>query len=182
MEEHSIEDWFHMYEKDITNFLVYYTGSADVEDLVQDTFLQALKKMQGFKGGSHPKTWLISIARNMVIDRHRRSMVWRKIRHIFSSDQQPHENGSEHLALKNEEHRQLYGAISQLSPPYRETVILRGILELSAKEAGEVLKCTPNKVHVTYHRSLKRLREILEKEGFRLEGYGAYSGKSKESS
>ncbi|WP_254660760.1 sigma factor [Bacillus sp. FJAT-27225] len=36
-----IEQWFYQYEKDIFNYLVYYTGTRDVEDLVQDTFLRA---------------------------------------------------------------------------------------------------------------------------------------------
>ena len=36
---------FKLYERDITSFLIYYTGSMDVEDLVQETFMIAMKKM-----------------------------------------------------------------------------------------------------------------------------------------
>lgn len=61
MANDTIEDWFHLYERDITSFLVYYTGSMDVEDLVQETFLIAIRKMSMFKGQSHPKTRHISI-------------------------------------------------------------------------------------------------------------------------
>lgn len=50
MKEYSIEDWFEKYERDITSFLIYYTGFTDVEDLVQDTFLIAINKISKFKG------------------------------------------------------------------------------------------------------------------------------------
>ena len=85
MANHSIENWFKLYERDITSFLIYYTGSMDVEDLVQDTFMIAMKKMSGFKEQSHPKTWLISIARNRVIDNYRRRKVWEGIKHLVSA-------------------------------------------------------------------------------------------------
>ncbi|MEK5523117.1 RNA polymerase sigma factor [Heyndrickxia sp. FSL W8-0423] len=72
---YSIEELFQKYEQDITSYLIYYTGSADVEDLVQDTFLLAMKNLSNFKENSHPKTWLISIARNIVIDKFRRRLL-----------------------------------------------------------------------------------------------------------
>jgi RNA polymerase sigma-70 factor (ECF subfamily) len=169
VKENCIEQWFELYERDITSFLVYLTGTPDVEDYVQETFLIAMKKMPGFKGESHPKTWLISIARNMVIDQYRRNQVWNKIKRYLSEDRHAL-SGSEELVIKNQEQEQLYGAIRRLSPFYKEVVILRGILELSSKETGDVLKCSGNKVNVTYHRALKKLRDILEKEGFCFEG------------
>ena len=42
------------------------------EDLVQDTFLAALQSMDKFKGDSKPKTWLLSILNNKIIDHYRR--------------------------------------------------------------------------------------------------------------
>lgn len=169
MKEDCIEQWFELYERDITSFLIYLTGTRDVEDYVQETFLVAMKKMPGFKGESHPKTWLISIARNMVIDKYRRNQVWNKIKRYLTDEQQAPAD-SEKLVMKNQEHEQLYRAIRQLSPLYKEVVILRGILELSSKETSDILKCSGNKVNVTYHRALKKLKEILEKEGFYFEG------------
>ncbi len=169
MEEHSIEDWFHNYEQDVTSFLVYYTGSVEVEDLVQDTFLIAMNKLTSFKGDSHPKTWLISIARNIVIDRYRKNKVWERIKHILSAEQ-PIATTIENSIMKNSEQTQLVNAIHQLPSPYKEVVILRGIMELSSKEASVILKCSTNKVNVMYHRALKKIKEILEEEGFCYEG------------
>lgn len=177
MMDDSIEEWFVLYERDITSFLVYYTGSKDVEDLVQDTFLIAMKKMKAFKGHSHPKTWLITIARNLVIDRYRRGKVWDRIRqYIVQEQKEINEVEDEIIGLEN--NMQLRKAIEQLSPAYREVVILRGILEYSPKEISEVLGCTVNHVNVTYHRSLKRLRELLDEEVESIEKIGSLTRRS----
>ncbi|MGD6774653.1 RNA polymerase sigma factor [Sutcliffiella horikoshii] len=70
--EIEITDWFQEYHNDIYNFLIYYTGSMDVEDFVQETFLKAVRNIHKFKGESNPRTWLISIARNVAIDESRK--------------------------------------------------------------------------------------------------------------
>ena len=50
MKNHTIEEWFQLYERDITSYLTYNTGSTDVEDLVQETFMIAMKKWMGSRG------------------------------------------------------------------------------------------------------------------------------------
>lgn len=75
-------------------------------------------------------------------------------------------NESEKQIMLKQENAQLYKAIHQLSPRYKEVVILRGILELASKEVSEILKTNVNHTNVMYHRSLKKLKEILVKEGF----------------
>ena len=181
MTNHTIEKWFKLYERDITSFLIYYTGSMDVEDLVQETFMIAMKKMSGFKEQSHPKTWLISIARNKVIDDYRRRKVWEKIKHLVFREQN-FSNELEEQTILNQENIQLYKAIHQLSPRNKEVVILRGILELTPKEVSEVLKSNVNHVNVLFHRSLKRLREIFVEEGFTYEGNGELTRKAEKPS
>ncbi|TCT15979.1 RNA polymerase sigma-70 factor (ECF subfamily) [Melghiribacillus thermohalophilus] len=163
MEENPIEEWFHNYERDVTSFLMYYSESIEVEDLVQDTFLTALKKWKTFKGESPPKTWLISIARNIANDRYRRQKIWKNILHYLSNEQQIVPD-VENSIVKDFEKRQLYQAIQQLPSKYKEVIILRGILELSPEETAKVLQVKQNHVYVLYHRSLKKLKDILEKE------------------
>lgn len=177
MTNRRIEDWFQLYEGDITSFLIYYTGSMDVEDLVQETFIIAMKKMPSFKDQSHPKTWLISIARNKVIDDYRRRKVWEKIKYSIFREQKL-SNELEERTIINQEIGRLYKAIHQLTPHYKEVVILRGILELAPKEVSEVLKSNVNHVNVTFHRALKRLKEILVEEGMNYEDFTRKSEKS----
>ncbi len=181
MKNDTIEDWFQLYERDITSFLIYYTGSMDVEDLVQETFLIAMRKMALFKGQSHPKTWLISIARNRVIDKYRRRKLWESIKHLVTREPKLL-NELEEQTINKQEVVQLYKAIHQLPPTSKEVVILRGILELPSKEVSEILNTNVNHVNVLFHRSLKRLREILVEEGFTNEGNGKIARKSEKTS
>jgi len=160
-----IENWFIQYEKDVTHFLVYYTGSTDVEDLVQETFLRAFRGFNQYKKEAAPKTWLISIARNTAIDFYRKKSIWQKLKERL--DQEPSSPSgfqTEELLLKKAEYAKLYDAIHELRPNYRDVVLLRGIAELSPYETAQVLGWTENKVNVTFFRAVKKLNERL-KEG-----------------
>lgn len=165
LERNLIEEWFELYERDITSFLIYYTGSMDVEDLVQETFLRAMRKISIYKENAHPKTWLISIARNLVIDHHRRSRVWSRIRHMFLQEQFFSIDMEQHIML-NQANSHLYDAISKLPSTYKDVIILKGILEMSSKEVSRVMKSNENNINVMYHRSLKKLKTVMEKEGY----------------
>ncbi|MFJ8066793.1 RNA polymerase sigma factor [Psychrobacillus sp. NPDC096426] len=169
MEKKMIEEWFELYERDITSFLIYYTGSMDVEDLVQETFLRAIGKIKKFNKSAQPKTWLISIARNMVIDHYRRNRVWSKIKHMFSQEQNFLIDMEQHIIL-HQEKSDLYNAINKLPANYKEVIILKGILDLSSKEVSSVMKSSENNVNVMYHRSLKKLRTLMKKEGYEYGG------------
>ncbi|MFK4997622.1 RNA polymerase sigma factor [Bacillus sp. N9] len=120
MKENVIEEWFHQYERDVTSFLVYYTGMIDVEDIVQETFLLALKNLPRFRAESHPKTWLISIARNLVNDDFRRRKVWQRIWHLLAPKQQL-SNELEARMVRHSEKLELHQAIHRLTPPYRKS-------------------------------------------------------------
>ncbi|MEW9051954.1 MAG: RNA polymerase sigma factor [Neobacillus sp.] len=168
---HQIEEWFIQYERDVTNYLVYYTGMADVEDLVQDTFLRAFQAFERYRNEASPKTWLISIARNTAIDSFRKKSVWQKVKKLLdkeaSIDTAVH---AEEILLKKQDFAILYEAISRLKPNYRDVVILKGISELSSRETGQVLGWNENKVNVTFYRAVKKLNEQL-REGETFEQY-----------
>ncbi|WHY66059.1 RNA polymerase sigma factor [Neobacillus sp. SuZ13] len=162
---HQIEKWFIQYEQDVTNYLVYYTGSVDVEDLVQETFLRAFRALSQFKNDSSPKTWLISIARNTAIDFYRKKSVWNRLKQILDYESPKlHEQDTGEKIVRKMEYAYLYEAINELKPTYRDVILLRGIAELSSQEAGQVLGWTENKVNVTFFRAVRKLNERL-KEG-----------------
>ena len=167
MERDLMEEWFELYERDVTSFLIYYTGSMDVQDLVQETFLRGLKKISYFKEGAHPKTWLITIAKNIVVDRARKNNIWNRIKYVLRDEKQI--EGLDHTVLLGEMNQELYLAINKLPAKNKEVIILKSILELTSKQVAEILESNENHVNVLYHRSLKKLKSILEKEGFEYE-------------
>ncbi|WP_138419929.1 RNA polymerase sigma factor [Aquibacillus sediminis] len=164
-----ISEWFHQYSNDIYNFLVYYTGTTDVEDLVQETFIKASKGLASYKNKSSPKTWLISIARNVAIDeaRKKKNKIWKQTTAFDEQNGSFQSQGTtpEHTVLMNEDKQQLYNAIMQLKKNYRDVVILRGVKQFSIEETADILNWKQAKVRTTYHRALKSLRQQSGLEG-----------------
>ncbi|MED4163148.1 RNA polymerase sigma factor [Halalkalibacterium halodurans] len=155
-EKEIITEWFNDYSDDVFNFLIYFTGSVDVEDLVQEVFVKALRNLDSFQGESEPKTWLFSIARNAAIDQMRK---WKKEKikreKVLRQPKQEAPNTPETLYQLNESKKELYVAIQSLKQNYREVLILRGIKEFSVQETAVILNWSENKVKVTFHRALK---------------------------
>ncbi|MDZ5471382.1 RNA polymerase sigma factor [Bacillus sp. 31A1R] len=161
-----IEQWFYEYEIDILNYLIYYTGMRDVEDLVQDTFLRAFNAFHSYRSDANPRTWLISIARNTAIDHFRKKSLWEKVKRTLIADQNENESTlTDQLLLMEEEYAYLYQSISSLKQSYKEVVLLKGIAELSSEETANVLGWSVNKVNVTFHRAVKKLNLIMKEEG-----------------
>lgn len=156
--QESIKRLFELYCDDVFRYLVYYTGSRDVEDLVQEVFIKALKAYDTFAGRSHPKTWLLTIARNTAIDHARKNRRWSWLPESWLANVQTNEQTPEEILAQNEEKQLLYAALARLKPSYREVLILRGIKELSAAQTAEILDWSENKVNVTLHRAMKALK------------------------
>lgn len=158
-----ITAWFDEYGDDIYHFFIYRIGRMDVEDLVQEVFIKAIKGFQHYCEKSSPKTWLFSIARNTAIDEIRKRQRSRRISMIPYEDHhdQKEQETPEDILQFNEETRSLYMAIQSLKSNYRDVVILRGIKELSVSETAEVLKWSESKVKSTYFRARLALQERL---------------------
>jgi RNA polymerase sigma-70 factor (TIGR02943 family) len=69
-----LEKWVKQFSDELFSWALYKTSSKETaEDLVQETFLAAFRKLDTFQGKSQPKTWLFSILNNKVIDYYRSS-------------------------------------------------------------------------------------------------------------
>jgi RNA polymerase sigma-70 factor (ECF subfamily) len=163
-----ISEWFYQYSNDIYQYFLYRLSSThhDVEDLVQEVFIRALKGLHHFKGEAAPKTWLYSIARNVAIDalRKKKRDKWKW---FLSFDNNPvREEGTdvtpEVLYFITEEQKDLITAIRSLKESYQEVLIMRGIKEMSVQETAAVLGWTENKVRSTLHRAKSALQAQLE--------------------
>src|SRR6201997_4508197 len=144
-------------------------NEADAEDVAQEAFLKAFRKLASFRGESKFSTWLISITLNEARRRLRRQNTVR----MESLDEPPEEGGKVSPALLRDwreipsealERREmrvlLQEAIGQLSPIYREVLVLRDIEELSVEETASALAISISSVKVRLHRA----RIMLQKE------------------
>ncbi len=157
-------DFTHVFDEhvsDVYGFLARRVEPrSDAEDLTQLTFERALRAWPSYDPArAAPKTWLLSIARNLAIDHHRRGATARTV---------PVEPASGQLAAgaANDRHvtdgdPELLAALSQLGEREREVIALRYGGDLSGSEIAQLLDLTVANVHQIQSRALRRLHDTL---------------------
>lgn len=166
-EQQIISKWFQKYSNDVYNFLVYYQGTEDVYDLVQETFIKAAEGLHSFRNDAEPKIWLFSIARNVAIDHAR--MKKRQINTSTVAFEETfmgkNSHNPEKILLENESIQEIYETIMSLRKNYRDVLILRGIEGMSNKETAEILGWKKSKAKQTYYRAKKSFLKQFKRKG-----------------
>ena len=141
-------------------FLVYRTGDrALAEDLVSDTFERILRTRFRFDPRrSSEKTWVYTIAVNLLRDQVRRSGTEAR---ALERSVEPVGGGRSTLDLI-EDRDELRRALGRLSEEEREAVALRYAADLSVAEIGKVVGESHSTVHGRVYRALRKLRDELE--------------------
>lgn len=157
-------DFARVYEEHVWRvyaFLAYRLRDRHAaEDLTQATFERALRAWSRFDPTrASESTWLLAIARNLLIDHHRRDRSSR----LEPIDEQraPMVPGPDERFAASPE---LVGALAQLSDRDREVIALRFGGDLTGPEIAELLELTLANVQQILSRSLRKLRGLLEGE------------------
>jgi RNA polymerase sigma factor (sigma-70 family) len=147
----------------VYGFLAYRLGDRSAaEDLTQATFERALRAWSRFDPRRASEiTWLLAIARNLLIDHHRRDRS-----HVT----EPIEERLAPLVPGPEEQLsscpELILALARLSERDREVVALRFGGDMSGPDIAQVLGLTLANVQQILSRSLRKLRGLLEEAGY----------------
>jgi RNA polymerase sigma-70 factor (ECF subfamily) len=142
-------------------------------DLVQDTFLSALKAREGFRGGSTVRTWLIGILKHKVIDHYRRQKIEVPAADLQAeADEQDLDHADRVAAKWTEapsrlvENREFWAVLTRclagLPEAHRRAFSLREFDGLPGEEICKLLGVTPTNLWVMLHRARARLRRCLE--------------------
>jgi RNA polymerase sigma-70 factor (TIGR02943 family) len=149
------------------------------EDLVQDTFLAALQSMDKFKGDSKPKTWLLSILNNKIIDHYRRQA--RSPLRLLTSDRDdffdehgewrpefaPRSWEMPNELLDDLEFRELLReCMRKLPPVWLATMQLKYLRQKEGKEICQDLGISSSNFWQILSRSKLNLRACIEKKWF----------------
>ena len=140
---------------------------ADLEDLVHDVFVIALRRRFSYRGDASVKTWLFRITHHVVRSRMRRGFIRRL---LFSRHQDalvslaPTPSTPQEEIERRERHVRLYHALDQLSDSYRTPLILYEIEGLSGEEVAELSGISLATVWVRLHRGRAKLLDLLSKE------------------
>lgn len=148
----------------------------DARDLVQETFLNAYRRFNQFRGDAQVSTWLYTIASRACL-RMRRRRKGAPARELSLDEFIPTPDGELRLQIpiqgltpeealeKKELKRALNSAIQRLPPKYRLVLVLRDMEGLSAKEVGQVMGLNERAVKSRLHRARLFVRKELSARG-----------------
>ena len=158
------EAWRRIYEatcQPLFNFLCYQTGDRDAAcDLLQETYVVALQKIDGYRGQGSLLSWLRAVALRRCLDwRRRLSLRIRKLsayaseRALLAGSQ-----GQERFPGLGEGFQR---ALDRLSPRQRAALLLRELEDQPFAEIAAALGCGEATARVHYHRACRNMKQSL---------------------
>ena len=142
------------YARMVHGVLIARVPRADVDDLVQDVFLQAMRQIATLRDALAFGGWLATIARNRGNDH------LRQVRPAEPLGDDVDAAGAD--ASVSLEAKVVLQALRALPEAYRETLVLRLVEGMTGPEIAAATGLTPGSVRVNLHRGMKQLRERLE--------------------
>lgn len=155
-----IEKIYKEYFVTVNKYLFCLTHNNDLsEELTQETFYRAVKKIDTYKGECKMSVWLCQIAKNLWYDecRKNKKIIITEENSLF--DIQTLDNVEEKV-ISNDEKLSLYKKMQLLDVKTREVMYLRISGELSFKEIGIIMNKTENWARVTFYRGKNQLKEV----------------------
>ncbi len=146
---------------------------AEADDLTQETFLRAIRKLDTLNDVTKLSAWLYRIATNICHDRYRQLA---RRRESVSLDAEPDESSPsrdellaadsgpalDQLLEQSEMSDCVQNYINELSDSYRAVILLHDLEGLTNDEIARMLECTLGTVKIRLHRARKKLRAALD--------------------
>ncbi len=141
---------YERYGRMVHGILLARVPRCEVDDLVQDVFMLALRRLHTLREIGAFGGWLAMIARNRATDYHRSAPELAEL-----------QDGMLRQSAPVPEAIRILDTIRELPEAYRETLILRLVEGMTGPEIAEKTGLTPESVRVNLHRGMKQLREKL---------------------
>lgn len=159
-----IEKIYDEYYKDVYRFALALAKNEHVaEDVAQETFMKAIKAIDGFKGDCDIRVWLCQIAKNTY--------------YTFAKKSKREQVDAEEIILEEladcdfvkdsvdeEQAMKIHKIVHELKEPYKEVFSLRVFGELSFKQIATIYGKTESWARVTYHRARVLIMKEMEED------------------
>jgi RNA polymerase sigma-70 factor, ECF subfamily len=160
------------YDQAVLRLALRLTGSqSDAQDIHQEAFMRAYKKLNGFRFECSFATWIFRIVTNVCLDRLRRKQAGKRNGAMEVSDhdmlnQVPDGragNNPEQQLLNRELNAQIRRAMTMLTPRERLIFDLKHFQGLTLRGVSEILNSSEGSVKTTFFRATRKLRFQLER-------------------
>ncbi|WP_442941144.1 sigma-70 family RNA polymerase sigma factor [Nocardia sp. NBC_00403] len=152
----ALEEFIRSTQRDVWRFVAHLTDIQSADDLTQETFLRAIGSLPRFAGRSTARTWLLSIARRVVVDRFR-SAAARPKNAQLDDWQLALDQRRDHEIPDFPEEMVIADLLRGLPEQRREAFVLTQVLGLSYAEAAQTVGCPVG----TIRSRVARARETL---------------------
>ena len=164
------------------NFAHWLTQNREeAEDLVQETYVKALKGFSSFHLGTNFRAWIYRILRNTFLTSRKGLKVTMTVPFDLDDDEGGHEIAIEHdtpetLLFARSSHHLLQSAIDELPVHFREILLLCEVEEMSYQEISDTLAVPIGTVMSRLSRARQTLRNQLRPHLQQEEGLGIVRG------
>jgi RNA polymerase sigma-70 factor (ECF subfamily) len=147
------------------HYLAYsILGDADEsDDVVQESIIEALAKIERYRPGSNMKAWLSTIVVNFCKDKIRRRKSRQKLneglRRLFGRERP--RKSPEDKQIGEEAKSALWSLVNQLDEKHRLPIILRYVHDMSIREVAHILQLREGTVHSRLHYACRNLGRQL---------------------
>jgi RNA polymerase sigma-70 factor (ECF subfamily) len=159
----ALERFVQATQQDLWRFIAHLADPQLAEDLAQETYLRALRSLPRFEGRSTARTWLLSIARRVVVDNLRATRA--RPRPADLPDWQSAAERSQPASPRFEEGVVLGELIRTLDDDRREAFVLTQHLGLSYTEAAEICDCPVGTIRSRVARARDELIAAMRETG-----------------
>jgi RNA polymerase sigma-70 factor, ECF subfamily len=163
-----LDDLYARHATDVRRWARRLAGpSADLEDLVHDVFVVALRRRFNSDGGGSITTWLFRITHHVVSRRRRRALIrgvlFGRRRDEMAEAAPPASTPYEEIE-RRERHQRLYRALDTLPDDYRTALILYEIEGLPGEQVAQLTGISLGTLWVRLHRGRAKLLACLSAE------------------
>jgi RNA polymerase sigma-70 factor (ECF subfamily) len=170
----SFEELLILYQDRVYTHCLHLTGNAqDAQDLAQDVFIQAFRKINSFRGDADFGTWLHRIAVNLWINQFRKNNKLSVVsydepvstgdgemtRELITTEDSPQE-----LVEASERAFIVQSALAKLPEEFKVVIVLRDLEGYRYEEIAEMVSCSLGTVKSRINRGRKLLRKLLLEE------------------
>lgn len=158
-----------MYKENLTLFIFRYIGNIDdAENIMIDVFANLVVSQKKFKGKSSLKTYIFTIAKNESFRYLKKQSKLKNQISLENAENILSDKGAinEFKILQKEQNLQLYSALNQLHPEYRDVLFFIYFEQMSYKEVGILMKKSEKQITNLAYRGKKALKAKLEEKGF----------------
>jgi len=131
-------------------------------DLVQDTFINAVRHIGSLRDDAKFGSWLFGIAHQKCIQRWRKQAREEMLRDEFANAPLQFETAPDDLLIREEQEAEFMRLLNQLPPPQRSVLLLHFVEDFSLEEIAGITAVSIGTVKSRLHYAKKALRKLLE--------------------